>query len=260
MTDIRVNYSIHSGFEGVACEGLCHRKTLPYLSLVQALDGEYEIQLNDGDIHRTGTGGFFIAPAFVRQTIVHHVGQQSGTMTARWLFLDVVLNRKEHLENRYVFPTVLTPQEAPELCEVVDRYFSAGDDFEATCCLYDIVRLLVRSGKPIGEPQNEFERTVTAYLSEHYAEKLGVPELAKAVCMSESNFYAVFKKHFGLSPTVYLNQYRITLASKMTSETELPICRIAEAVGIPDATYFNRRFRKSIGTTPTEYRRLFHGK
>ena len=258
MTDIHISYIADGGFKDVECEGVYHKKTLPYLSVVQATDGEYEIRINDGETKRTGTGGFFIAPAFALQTIVHHVGQQSGTMTARWIFLDVTLDGKDRLENLYTFPTVLTMSEAPELCAVMDRYFAANDDFEATCCLYNVVRLLVRHGNKIEKPQNEFDRTITAYLSEHYAEKIGVPELAKAACMSESNFYAVFKKRFGQPPTAYLNQYRITLAAKMIGETDIPICRIAEAVGIPDATYFNRRFRKDIGSTPTQYRTFFH--
>lgn len=258
MTDIRIKFILQGEFYDSLCEGSCHRKTLPYLSLVQAVDGDYEIGLNGGELFHTGPRGFFITPAFARQTIIHHVGARSGMMSARWLFFDAALNGTDRLENHYSFPTVLSADEAPDLCDAMDSFFSSGDDFDKTCRLYDAVRLLVRHAEPVETVNNEFSQTVTAFISGHYREKIGVRELAASVYMSESNFYCAFRKHFGISPIAYLNQYRITLAMKMISETDMPVCRIAERVGLDDATYFNRIFRKSTGTTPTKYRTLFN--
>ena len=73
-------------------------KSLPFLSLVQSKVGNYDIQLDDSPIFSTGEGGFFIAPAGVRQTITHHYPKSGGKMSARWLFLDARVNDQYMLD------------------------------------------------------------------------------------------------------------------------------------------------------------------
>ena len=56
---IQIRHLFCNGFTNNHAEGDCHRKTLPYLSIVQATEGEYAIRLNDGPEAHTGCGGFF---------------------------------------------------------------------------------------------------------------------------------------------------------------------------------------------------------
>ena len=67
-------------FRSVENEGLRHVKILPYLSIVQSTEGSYDISLENGEVKQTGSGGFFIAPAHAKQTIVHHVDPESRKM------------------------------------------------------------------------------------------------------------------------------------------------------------------------------------
>ena len=52
----------------------------------------------------------------------------------------------------------------------------------------------------------------------------------------------------------YLNQYRLEMASRQLTETELPVTSIALESGFNNISYFNRVFKKKFGVTPKEYR------
>ena len=80
--DIKVQHrppNLHRG--RLFCE-----KSLPVLSVVQAIEGSYQISLDGGPACSTGEMGAFIAPAETLQSITHHVNPQTGQMRAHWVF------------------------------------------------------------------------------------------------------------------------------------------------------------------------------
>jgi transcriptional regulator GlxA family with amidase domain len=64
----------------------------------------------------------------------------------------------------------------------------------------------------------------------------------------------LFREELGLSPVRYLNRLRIERASALLHE-DIPIWRVAELVGFPNANYFSRIFRSEKGMTPIEYKK-----
>lgn len=79
-------------------------------------------------------------------------------------------------------------------------------------------------------------------------------ELAGKYEVSESTLSRFFKKEVGLGLNAYLTKLRIETAKKLLSETEDTIKEIAAAAGYNDINNFNRRFKSSVGCTPSEYR------
>ena len=53
----------------------------------------------------------------------------------------------------------------------------------------------------------------------------------------------------------YLNEYRLTMASRLLISSDSSILAIASEVGFENLSYFNRIFKKRFGQTPREYRR-----
>jgi AraC family L-rhamnose operon transcriptional activator RhaR/AraC family L-rhamnose operon regulatory protein RhaS len=82
-------------------------------------------------------------------------------------------------------------------------------------------------------------------------------ELAAAAHMSESSLLATFKDATGQSPIAYLIQLRIQRATELLRHGDQSISEIAFSVGFEDSNYFSRQFRKSMHTSPREYRRRF---
>ena len=54
----------------------------------------------------------------------------------------------------------------------------------------------------------------------------------------------------------YLFEKRMKEAEKLLRETDLHIYQIAEKVGFSDYNYFTKIFKKFVGCTPSQYRKL----
>ena len=60
----------------------------------------------------------------------------------------------------------------------------------------------------------------------------------------------------GTSFIEYLNEYRLTMASRLLLSSDASILDIANEVGFDNLSYFNRLFKKRFLTTPSNYRKL----
>ena len=239
-----------------SCENARHIKIMPLPSVVQAVEGNYEIKLGDGETMNTGEGGFFIAPSNVQQTIVHHVNPQSGRMEARWIFFDVLVNDNLHFDSLFNFPVVVDEKTKRELNECFEiLFYNRGILGDYSSC-YRVLSILSEIGTPKKRQRKSPVYSAVDLIEKNYFSDLRVADLAKAACTSESNLYALFKKHFGISPIAYLNRYRLSVASQMLSKTDLGVSAIGSKVGINDPLYFSKIFKKSYGVSPREYRNM----
>ena len=127
ITSAQIKLLKKGGFNSISHDNLKHIKVLPYLSVVQAVEGSYDIALGNGKTRKTGDGGFFIAPSNVQQTIIHHVNEKSKKMTCRWLFIDVEVNKAIQLDSLYRFPVVVNDERKKELNILFDRLFETDN-------------------------------------------------------------------------------------------------------------------------------------
>ena len=96
---------------------------------------------------------------------------------------------------------------------------------------------------------------VAQYINKHLSRNLHIKELADQACMSEPNFYRIFKQSFGITPVDYINQQRIALASTLLRTTNRCLADISTECGFNNLTYFMKLFRRKIGTSPSQYRK-----
>ena len=73
--------------------------------------------------------------------------------------------------------------------------------------------------------------------------------------MSQSHFMKFFKKTMEMPFTAYLNDYRLTMASRLLLSSEDSVLTIAAETGFNNLSYFNRIFKEKFGMTPREFRR-----
>jgi AraC family L-rhamnose operon transcriptional activator RhaR len=86
------------------------------------------------------------------------------------------------------------------------------------------------------------------------AETWRLDELAEAVNLDPAYLSRLFRRHTGLSPLGFLARLRAERAATLLAHSDLPAARVGAAVGWDDPTYFARRFRTLVGSTPTQYR------
>lgn len=81
-----------------------------------------------------------------------------------------------------------------------------------------------------------------------------VNTLAEELDISRAQLYKKVKALCGMSPVEYLRDVRLKKASALLCESSLSVKKIRFEVGMPDATYFNRRFKEKFEVSPTVYR------
>ncbi|KGE88692.1 AraC family transcriptional regulator [Phaeodactylibacter xiamenensis] len=98
------------------------------------------------------------------------------------------------------------------------------------------------------------------FIREHLGESLTVEQISQKVYMSESNFYRVFKDHFGVTPVEFINNERIKLARRMLEDPTRKVQDVYLSAGFNSGSYFNRVFKRKYGLSPKAYREQVMGK
>lgn len=93
------------------------------------------------------------------------------------------------------------------------------------------------------------------YMEENIENKIKLQQVQKYVGYSATYFNTLFKRQTGYSPLQYFNRLKMEHACKLLSNTNLRINQICYKLGIEDSLYFSRLFSKSIGMSPSEYRK-----
>lgn len=104
--------------------------------------------------------------------------------------------------------------------------------------------------------QDEYRiKQALLFIHEHYSEQITLDDIANSIMVSKSECCRCFKRCLNIRPFEYLMQYRITESTKqMYYHSIASISDIATSVGFNNASYYNKIFKKYMGTTPTEYR------
>ncbi|MDQ0224203.1 helix-turn-helix transcriptional regulator [Metabacillus niabensis] len=99
------------------------------------------------------------------------------------------------------------------------------------------------------------EETVK-FIKDHYKEELKMEHLSNALHFHPDYITRCMQKIIGMTPNNYLNQYRMNEAKKLLAMTDEKVANISQEVGIMDATYFSKLFKRLEGLSPYEYRRI----
>lgn len=103
-------------------------------------------------------------------------------------------------------------------------------------------------------------KEILQYVDEHFSEEsMSLQRIADEFQLSYSNFSHFFKKKTTENFAAYLEKVRINSAKTKLVETNLAIKEIALQVGYSNANSFTRSFKKTMGQTPGDFRRLKKG-
>jgi len=105
----------------------------------------------------------------------------------------------------------------------------------------------------------KFEALLDDYFQSNAPQTDGLPSVkyfADKVFLSPNYFGDLIKKETGKTAQEYIQNKIIDLAKEMIIGTEKNISQIAFGLGFQYSQHFNRIFKKNVGYTPNEYRKL----
>jgi len=110
--------------------------------------------------------------------------------------------------------------------------------------------------------KTKFETTNTRihriheFLMKNYQNEIDLEEVADIVHMAPASVCRFFKSSTGLTVFEYLNKIKIEYACQLLLNTDLNIVDISYDCGFNNLSHFNKQFKKFIGKTPTQFRKL----
>lgn len=92
------------------------------------------------------------------------------------------------------------------------------------------------------------------YIHDHYMEPCDAATLANLCHLSQTHFRRLFLSCMGSTPLQFVISTRIYQACVMLLNSDEPVLTIAQAVGMPSVSSFNRNFQQVMGMSPRQYR------
>ena len=208
----------------------------------------------DGVSYTLTEGSIFIS--FPNQ--VHHF---SDCVPGEYILLIISPSRLLYLEHffRNQVPTTALTQGtqgmvAP-LLDALEEFRTHGDS-----CIIDgyLTAFFGKLHKSMAFQRSaDMNKTVAQilhYCSQNYREAITLPDLCRALNISQSHVSHIFSQRLKISFPDYMNALRLNCALPLLREPGLSITKIVDRAGFPTIRTFNRVFRKQFGCSPSEYR------
>ncbi|MFW5435742.1 AraC family transcriptional regulator [Paenibacillus apiarius] len=242
-------------------------------SIVAITAGEGRLTI-DGDCYRVERGkGFILAPG-MRLSIM-----QDGEATLEYYRVAFEILRTFGAEGGELHS--VSNKEAPafpcagevelypfswyiDLLESIYRFRYESDERGS---LQNFVRFQELVAHIVGNNVAAADRTDTRSavalsierLRHRFREQMTVDQMAAEAKVGRWQYTRLFKELTGSIPLDYLNELRMNRAKELLLSTEERLHDIAISVGFSNEYYFNRRFTRTVGITPTRYRRMHGG-
>lgn len=94
------------------------------------------------------------------------------------------------------------------------------------------------------------------YIDSNYAQNITLDTLAEITHINKYYLAHSFANCIGQSPISYLSSKRLQTSKELLSSTNYSIAQIASSTGFSSQSYFSQIFKKSVGMTPQQYRKM----
>lgn len=126
-------------------------------------------------------------------------------------------------------------------------------------CLLELIYSLLRYTGAAAQGGSKAHRHIMAgverYIRDNLTEDLSLEALASVANLSPSYFHKLFCSHFSMTPGDFVLHCRVSAAKSLLLEGSLSLAEVAEQCGFTSQSYFNYRFKQSVGVTPLQYRK-----
>lgn len=138
---------------------------------------------------------------------------------------------------------------------ILDRIGALSGKQECACFLEQFIKEMRQFCENRDKTKNPVVRDAIGYMKEHYAENFSQMELAQKLNVNASYLSRLLKKETGHNFMEILTERRINKAKELLGRSDTRVIEVCQQVGYNDYTYFYQVFKKTVGMSPSEYKK-----
>ncbi len=146
----------------------------------------------------------------------------------------------------------------PELSESFSKLYknvSSEKNYSSLSFFYHIIDKITNALEYERRDNAKATQKALSYIENNVSESFSVKELSRLCNLSESRFFAVFKKENGFSPIDYKNYVRIKHAVQYIKRDKLSVEEICSRLNFSSTAFFRRILKKYTGKTPSQIKK-----
>lgn len=254
----------------------------PFVRLYYVTEGTAQIELPSG-IYQLKPQHMYFIPAFTKHNTIcdsyfchyymhiYEENQQGKNILDEWNFpveipgneMDLALIKRfcainPHMSLQKSDPTTYDNNVTLMQNLLKNKQRAFYDKVESRGIVYQLLSHFMKYAQAKSENRDERLVKVLSYIHNHINKNLNIDELAEQTCLSKDHFIRLFKHEIKTTPLQYINQKKIEEAQLTLVTSDTSVKDIALNLGFEDYSYFNRLFKKLVGTTPQEYRHSYY--
>lgn len=130
--------------------------------------------------------------------------------------------------------------------------------YEVLVRLSDIFLILIKNivlpEKKLNDEKTKRMAAMLSFIEGHFSEDISLQDIANSAGISKTEATRCFNITLQETPYRYLIEYRLSKATHLLMETDMPIGEIASSVGFNSSSHFGKLFKDYTGRVPKEYR------
>ncbi|MEH7483845.1 response regulator transcription factor [Neobacillus drentensis] len=138
----------------------------------------------------------------------------------------------------------------------VERMVYSSDIDQMRTILKEYCHALILSISHQVNMRSPIVQNVLKFIHAHYDQGISLKTLGQQFHVNAIYLGQLFQKEVGVVFSEYLNRYRLEKAKELLKTTHYRAGEIGKKVGYSDTTYFYKQFKKNVGTTPSEWRKI----
>ena len=144
--------------------------------------------------------------------------------------------------------------------ERLGSYLIQVEELEEKKKVYELLCTMVEDfciqaqNRILTEKPGSFFRRCLEYVQIHIYEGITVQALIDYAKVSRSTLNRWFRQYTGMTPSAYIQAYKITRASDLLRHSSLSISEISQLLDFSDQPHFQNCFKRATGMTPWQYR------
>lgn len=208
--------------------------------------------------------GFLICP----EVITSYTADTSEPWTYSWIGFNG-LNAEYYLNHAGLNTEnpVFLCKDKSEFLKIISEFKTINENTiigqtKMTGYLYMLLAFIIENcsklsvqGKAFFSSKEEYIKNAIDYIQSNYSRKMSVEEVANYIGLNRSYFGVIFKEITEFSPQDFIIYYRMDKAKKLLSDISMNIGDVSHSVGYDDPLTFSKQFKKTVGVSPSAYRK-----